>query len=355
MKTLVIEKQAVKNNLAVVKEHAGGAAIYGVLTGDAYGAGVVELAKLLRDEGVMRFAVSESADAAALRKAGFVESEILMLRATTDREELERLVDLNVVCTLGSVDAGLALNALAESRSTVVEAHIQADTGMGYGGFLAAEPEKVLSIYRNLPNVAISGIYTQINSTRPDGRDASVQLTEFNGLLDAIHAAGFETGVVHAAGSFALLHYDFARLDAVRAGSALLGRCRRTKGDGLQRVGYGEAALADVRWLPQGHTVGSETLITLKRPTRVGVLPVGYQNGFGVSRARDPGLRAALRRWWKGRKITVRVGGVKAKVIGRIGAMETLVDVTDLKCSAGDPAYFDIDPLYAKGMTREYR
>ena len=278
-----------------------------------------------------------------------------MLRATTDREELERLVDLNVVCTIGSIDTGLALNGLAESRSTVVEAHIQVDTGMGYGGFLCAEPDKILSVYKNLPNVAISGIYTQIHSARPDGRTASIQLGEFTHLLEDIRKAGFETGLVHAAGSFALMHYEFARMDAVRPGSALLGRCRRTKGDNLQRVGYGEAALEDVRWLPQGHTVGSELLVTLKKPTRVGVLPVGYQNGFGVARTRDPGLRAALRRWWKGRKMTVRIGSQKVRVIGRIGAMETLLDMTDLKASAGDLAYFDIDPLYAKGMVREYR
>ena len=148
MKTLVIERDALKNNISVVKERAGGAVIYGVVTGDGQGAGLVELAKALRAEGIGRFAVSEVSEAAALRKAGFVEEELLMLRSTTDREELERLVDLNVVCTISSVDTGMALNALAENRSTVVEAHIQVDTGMGYGGFLAAEPEKVLSMYR---------------------------------------------------------------------------------------------------------------------------------------------------------------------------------------------------------------
>lgn len=355
MKTLVIEKQAVKSNLAVVKQAAGNAAIYGVLTGDAYGAGLVEMAKLLREEGVGRFAVSEAADAAALRKAGLVDEEILMLRATTDREELEKLADVNAVCTINSTDAALALNALAESRSTVVEAHIQVDVGMGFGGFLAEEPEKILAVYKNMPNVAVSGIYTQIHSDRADGRDAAIQMKTFEELLGAIHAAGFETGVVHAAGSFALLHYDFARLGAVRAGSVLLGRCRRTKGDGLQRTGYGEAALEDVRWLPQGHTVGSESLVTLKRPTRVAVVPVGYQNGFGVSRVRDGSLWAALRRWLANRRITVRIGGQRAKVIGRIGAVETLVDVTDLKCAVGDLAYFDIDPMYARGLKREFR
>ena len=355
MKALIIERQAVKQNIAVVKARAGRAAIYAALTVDAGGAGLVDMARLLRDEGIGRFAVSEPGDAAALRKAGFVDEEILMLRCTTDREELEQLIDVNAVCTIGSIDAGLALNGLAESRSTVVEAHIQVDTGLGFGGFLCAEPEKVLSAYRNLPNVAISGIYTQLHSVKADGKEAAAQIQSFQNLLEAIRAAGFETGTVHAAGSYALLHYDDALLDAVRAGSVLPGRCRRTKGDGLQRVGYGEASLEEVRWLPAGHTVGSEQPVTLKRPTRVGVLPVGYQNGFGVARVRDPGFWAAIRRWLRGRRITVRIDGQKVKVIGRIGAIETLLDVTDMKCSAGDLVHFDIDPMYARGFVREYR
>ena len=73
MKTLVLEKKALKHNIAVVREKAGPASIYGVLTGDGGGAGTVELAQLLREEGIGRFAVSELADAQALRKAGLVD------------------------------------------------------------------------------------------------------------------------------------------------------------------------------------------------------------------------------------------------------------------------------------------
>ena len=148
MKTLVLEKKALKHNLAVVKERAGSAAIYGVLTGDGGGAGTAELARFLREEGGRRFAVSEPEEAEAVRKAGLLDEEILMLRATTDREELDRLLDLNVVCTVGSVDTGLALNSAAEARSTVAEAHIQVDTGLGFGGFLAGEPEKIVNVYQ---------------------------------------------------------------------------------------------------------------------------------------------------------------------------------------------------------------
>ena len=57
MRKLVIEKAAVKHNLSVIKERAAGAVIYGVLTGDGGGAGVAPMARLLRAEGIGRFAV----------------------------------------------------------------------------------------------------------------------------------------------------------------------------------------------------------------------------------------------------------------------------------------------------------
>lgn len=355
MRKLIIETAAIKNNLAVIKERAGRATIYGVLSGNGGGAGIVSLAKLLRAEGIGRFAVSEVAEAEALRKAGFVDEEILMLRSTTDREELERLVDMNVVCTVSSVDTGMALNALAENRSTIVEAHIQVDTGMGFGGFLVSEPEKILLAYRSLPKVALAGIYTQLHSVKPNDPETKQQLEQFHEVLHTIHNAGFETGVVHAAGSFALLHDENTRLDGVRAGSAILGRCRRTRDDGLKVVGYGEAPLAEVRWLPKGHTIGADKPLVLKKPTRVAILPVGYQNGFGVSWPRETGFWAFFRAWSRTRKCVVRIGDQKARVLGGINASEVVLDVTNVKCSSGDLATFDIDPQYARGFITEYR
>lgn len=355
MRKLIMEKAAIKNNLSVIKNKADGAVVYGVLSNDGGGVGIVSLANVLRDEGIGRFAVSEVAEAAALRRAGFVDEEILMLRATTDRKELESLLDLNVVFTVSSVDTGLALNALAENRSTVVEAHIQVDTGMGFGGFLVSEPEKVLLAYRSLPKVALSGIYTQLHAVSAKDPETVQQLELFQTVLETIHAAGFETGVIHAAGSFALLHNEDTRLDGVRAGSAILGRCRRTRGDKLETVGYGEASLAEVRWLPKGHTLGADKPVVLKKPTRIAVLPVGYTHGYGVSFFRETGLFALWRRLRAERKRRVFIGNHKVKILGGIGASETILDVTDVKCSAGDIAKFDIDPMFARGFVKEFR
>lgn len=354
MRTLVIEKSALKNNITAVKEAVGSAYIYANLSSDAYGAGVVPVAKLLREEGVGRFAVDDPAAAIALRKAGLVEEEILMLRSLSDKSELESLLDHNVVCSIGNLEAGVALNALAASRATVAEAHLQVDCGMGFGGFPAEEPEKIHSIFDSLQSVAVSGVYTQLRSRSRHGHGITEQLESFAQTVEQLQEAGYETGTVHAAGSYALLHYDMSHLDAVRAGSVLLGRCRREKNDGLQTVGHGETTIDAIRWLPKGHTVGGDKLITLKRPTRVAIIPVGCQNGFGVL---PPvySLWEAVRRFFKNRRRCVRVNSQRAKVLGAIGGVETLLDVTELKCAEGDVTTFEIDPLFAKGFTREYR
>ena len=351
MKTLVLEKSALRNNIKVIKEAAKGAYIYANLSRDGYGAGAVELAKLLREEGIGRFAVDEADVAVALREAGLVEEEILMIRSISDRKELEKLVDHNVVCTIGTLEAGMALNALAAERATVAEAHLEVDCGMGFGGFPAEEPEKMAAVYQNLNNVAISGIYTQLHSA---GSEVAQQLAAFHHVLDELHKGGYDTGVAHAAGSYGLLHHDTSRLDAVRAGSALLGRCRREKGDKLKTVGFGEAAVSDIRWLPKGHTVGGYKTVTLKRPTRVAVIPVGFHNGFGVTLPACS-LWEAIRRFAKTRKHTVLLDGRKVKVLGAVGGSETLLDVTDVKCVEGDLVTFELDPQLARGFKRQYR
>ena len=93
MKTLVIERDALKHNISVVKERAGEAVIYGVLTGDGQGAGLVELARALRDQGIGRFAVSEASEAAALRKAQAAFAGAAEALGVADEEDVQALGD----------------------------------------------------------------------------------------------------------------------------------------------------------------------------------------------------------------------------------------------------------------------
>ncbi len=352
MLQLVFNRAAIKHNINTVKKRAGKAVIYAVLTADGYGAGLISLAGLLRDDGIRHFAVNDVADARALRNAGFVEEEILMLRSTTDPEELAELLDLNVVCTIGSYETGVALNALAEERSTVAVAHILIDTGSGMGGFLPSEPEKLISIYSYLSNIAISGTYTQLYAA---GGDINGQMGLFQSTLDALHRAGLETGITHAADSTALLHSSGVQLDAVRVGSAFLGLCPHRKNDGLRTVCHGEATIDTVRWLPKGHTVGSLKQIRLKRPTRVAVIPCGIHHGLGAVSAHNTSLLDRLLFHRRSGFRFVRYQDARLRVLGGVGETATAVDATDTKCTAGEVVCFDINPLYARGMQRVFR
>jgi len=351
MKHLVIDKTEIAGNLQIVREAAGKAEIYADLSGDAYGLGLLETAKLLRDSGVRSFAVSDPKDAHALRQAGFMEERIMMLRSTADSDELEELIDLNVICTAGSYDAAVAINGLAEARHTVCEVQVKIDVGLGRYGFTPQELDKVASIYRYMSNLAVVGVF----STFSDSTKKKQTLAEYDtflNVLDRLVAQGYETGTRHICDSVALFRYGMDPLDAVRVGPALSGRVQDKNAPGIRKVGYIEAAIEEVGWYPRGHQIGRR--VTLRQAARLAVLSVGYYHGFGVDRQDlESGILDLLRR--RRSQKFVKIGGKRARVLGTIGMMHTIVDVTDVPCAVGDPAILDVDPVCVKGLPRVYK
>ena len=125
MKTLIVEKNKIRANLETVKERAGTAEVIAVLKANAYGLGMQEMAGLCREAGIRRFAVTEPCDAVRLRDWGFGEEEIIVLRSTASAEEVRQILDAGATATVGSYDAALALNGLAESQGMVVDVHLR--------------------------------------------------------------------------------------------------------------------------------------------------------------------------------------------------------------------------------------
>lgn len=358
MKRLVIDSAALKNNIDAVKSRAEGAAIYAVVKGDGYGIGIIQAARRYRDEGITRFAVTEPGEAKQLRQNGFEQEEILMLRSTSDPDEIAALIELDVTLTIGSNETAVAVNGIAESMGTVVEAHIKIDTGMGRYGFLVQDIDKVISIYRYMTQIAVVGLYTHLHSGF--GREKAVyeQYESFKRVLDRLHAEGLETGIVHISNSSALFKYEDLNCDAVRIGSAFLGRLPLRGNYGLVKVGYCEASLEEIKWIPAGHTVGYGAAFKAKKPTRVAIIPVGYYNGFSLEKGRDVfrprdcilGMLSYFKAMITRRRLYVKIGDSKARVLGHVGMLHTCVDVTDIECSAGDIAVMEINPLLARGL-----
>ena len=362
MKHLVIESGRLKNNIERVKKRAGGSLVYGVLKGGGYGLGLLEMARALRAEGISRFAVTELRDAVSLRENGFVDEEILLLTPTTNREEIETMIDYSVVASVSSYETAVAVNGVAELRKTVIEAHVEIDTGMGRSGFLPSETDKVASIYTYMASLALTGIYTHFYKAFSSEKVTRAQYELFMGLIAGLERAGIDVGLRHACNSAALFRYDFAMLDAVRVGSAFLGRLYGKFTYGLQKVGYIECAVSDVRWLPKGHTVGYSGAYRTKRPVRIAIVPVGYADGYCVAKPRDPArfsetvrfLIRDMKDGLIGKRPAAKICGQRVRLLGHLGMQHAVFDVTKLECSPGDMAKMEANPLFCGNMKRRY-
>ena len=224
MKAYVVEKEALSHNIELLQKMANGVPIWAVLKGNGYGIGVLPLARHLAEAGIDHFCVTEVREAELLRENGFEDDSILMLRSTGDPAELNRLMDLRVILTIGSWETACAINAIAAERADVVEAHLKIDTGMGRYGFLPEDMDHILGVYREQKNIAVSGVYTHFNCAFGSKKLTHQEFETFRKTVSAIREAGFETGTVHCCNSSAFLRFPEMHCDGVRLGSAILGR-----------------------------------------------------------------------------------------------------------------------------------
>ena len=362
MRAYIVEKAALERNIRLLRKKAGQTAIWGVVKGNGYGLGCVELAKLLYAHGIDRFAVTDVSEVRALRDEGFLEQPILMMEGTCNESEIHELLDLNAVLTVTSPEDAAQIQRIAAERATVAEAHIKIDTGMGRYGFLPEQMELLHGLYEQCPNIAFSGIYTHFYDACSPAATAA-QFDAFQKVVQELQAAGHETGMVHCCNSTAFFKYPRMHCDAVRIGSALLGRVNFDGDTGLKRVGWCQAELEEIRTIPAGHTVGYAAGWKAKRQTRIAVLSIGYYNGFGVDRGFDlwrfqdclRGVARYIKAFIKRKALYVQVNGKNCRVLGHVGMVNMVIDVTDCECAVGDMAHVDINPLLVKGLDVVYR
>ena len=118
MKSYIVETDAIRHNLDILVDKAGTTPLWAVLKGDGYGLGVRPMAELCREAGIRRFAVTEPAEALTIREL-VPQAQILMLRPTRDRTELEKMLDLDVIATIGTTEDAAVLSSLADRKSVV--------------------------------------------------------------------------------------------------------------------------------------------------------------------------------------------------------------------------------------------
>lgn len=356
MKRYVVDVAALTHNIKLLLQKAKGKKIWGVIKGNGYGLGVVAMAKVLADNGIDRFAVTELAEVRALREAGFSQ-QVLMMESTCNAHEVRQLLELQAILTVGTPEDAAVINEQAGLSGVTAQAHVKIDTGMGRYGFLPEQIDTVRALYTGYPNIDFTGIYTHFYDSA-DPAPTRIQFDKFMAVIRQLQETGIDTGMVHCCNSSAFLKYENMHCDAVRVGSALLGRVTVGGGTGLKPVGQCEAELEELRTIPAGHTVGYGAGWTAKRPTRIAVLSVGYYNGFAVDRGFDlwrlkdciRGVARYIKAFVRRKALYVTVNGQPCRVLGHVGMVNMVIDVTDCQCKVGDMALVDINPLLLKGV-----
>ena len=225
MKAYVVENSCLSYNIELLKRKAGDAQIWAVVKGNGYGLGIVPLAQRLAEHGIDHFCVTEVREAELLRENGFDTAQILMLRSVENAEEINRLIDLRAILTVGSPEMAALVNEIAAQRADVAEVHVKIDTGMGRFGFLPEDVEGILRLYREEKHIAISGIYTHFDCAFNNEARTRAEFAAFQETVQKIRAAGYRHGAL-----LQFLGFPALSGDALRRGAA---RLRHSGADAL--------------------------------------------------------------------------------------------------------------------------
>lgn len=360
MKALIIEKDKLIHNINTIKSMTS-SRIIAVLKGNGYGLGMVDFGNILLENGIDYFAVSELDEALLLRNNGF-ENSILLLSSTSCDDEAEIIAKNNIMPTIGSLNSAIAINEAGKKLGIVVDVHLKIDTGFGRLGFLCDQMSNYYKFLKSLDNIRIVGTYSHLSfSFAKNTRYVKEQFEKFQKCVEGLKQNGLDAGMLHIANSCAFLKHDDMHLDAVRIGSAFLGRIPIENKFGLNKIGFMKSKIIEFKDLPANYYIGYANTYKTKKPTRIGIVPVGYKDGFGVEKIKDTfRFRDILRYIYNDFKlfhknIFVRVNGKKAKILGRISMYNIIIDVTGLEAKIGDEVYLDVNPVLVESLIkREY-
>jgi alanine racemase len=292
---ITIDLGAVRRNVRRLRSVLGSTALWAVVKADGYGHGAVDVAGAALQEGAQALCVATVAEALPLRHE-FPGVRILVMGPSSGREIAQaREADLDLAVFDDAIPEG-------------VRVHLKLDTGMGRWG-LSELP---------LPPVEVVGLMSHLATADTDPDFARTQIARFEEAT-----ADFSYLIRHLANSAAALRIPESHLDAARCGIALYGLSpfgEPPADDGLEPVLRWDSHLAQVRQLAAGESTGYGRGFVAEEPTWIGIVPVGYADGF--------------RRDMTGAQ--VRVAGETRRVVGVI-SMDALAVELDRELPVGTP------------------
>ncbi|HPB31252.1 MAG TPA: alanine racemase [Candidatus Sumerlaeota bacterium] len=320
-----ISLAAVRHNIQAIAKAVGPAAVMAVVKADAYGHGMIPVARAALSAGAAWLGVATVDEALALRDEGFT-CPILLLGPSFP-DDAPHLASRDISVAVGSLDVARSLSAAAEKAGRTARLHIKADTGMGRFGFWWEDLITMLPMLAALPAVRLEGCFTHFAaSDAADETYTKLQLSRFRLLVSAAVEKGIHFDLIHSANSGAILQHPQTWYDLVRAGVMMYGMMpdpETRPSISLEPVMTLATRLIEVRQHPPGRCLSYGCTFRTDRPSVIGIIPIGYGDGY----SRRMSNRGA-----------VIIRGRRAPVVGRVCMDQVLVDLTDIPgACVGDP------------------
>jgi len=301
--------------------------ILAVVKGNAYGHGIVPVARALGRAGADWFGVTCSAEGMELRESG-VRGPVLLLTGFWTGEE-RRILDNHLTPAITQIEQLRWLEraaARARGRRKPVEFHLKIDSGMNRLGLGPGEIPAFASAMADCPHLRLGGAFTHLASSEDHSTEQAIEQEKmFRGALDCLRARGFDPGIVHLANSGAIASRPSTWAAMVRPGAMLYGYhqffepAERTpeieRQIPLRPVLAFRARIISLRDVPAGASVGYNARWTAARASRIAVIAAGYADGVA---------RVLTNRG----KVIVR--GQFAPIVGSVSMDLTMADVTDI-------------------------
>ena len=335
-----IDFDALDHNIKVVRDAVGpGVAINVVVKADAYGLGAARVARRLVQAGASMLTVYSPAQAEALEG---VSVPVLVLQPVSRLERGGALHSMLVAGRLHLVVHDIhhvaELIVLADEHGVRLPVHLEIDTGLARGGCAPDEASRILQAVAARPELSLAGIMTHFSHAKTSAERCAAQMRAFDLFADAHRALIPPECVMHAASTYASLRGQSLHAGMVRVGIAWTGLAGDGPEDGERFAGCDDfrpavrwtSSVIHVRRVARGTSVGYGWAWTARRDSTIGLVPVGYADGYPTLSALSPAVardQAEPARW-----VRVRVGDwvAEAPVIGAVNMDQVCIDLTGL-------------------------
>ncbi|MEI6562652.1 MAG: alanine racemase [Verrucomicrobiota bacterium] len=322
-----VDLNALRHNVAAIREHVGpGAGIMAVVKANAYGHGVVELARELRYL-VEMFGVASVAEALQLRRVAPGTGIVILGPALP--EEREAILRNGFIPVVSSLEEAKSYSKLAGclKSATPFGVHLKIDTGMGRIGVWHEQALEVVRAIAALPGIQLSGVATHLPLADEDAEQTRAQLALWNRLVGELRKIGPAIPIIHALNSAGTILFNDQHTssgDLIRPGLILYGCSPVPQFQArLRPVLAWKSRITLLREVPAGRSVSYGGTFVTPAPMRIATVCAGYADGY----ARHLSNVGA----------EVLIGGRRCPLLGRVTMDQILVDVSGVpQAAVGD-------------------